>query len=56
MATINLFGITPSDISAQVHNLTISDSSSPTTQLLQKPLLLVLVLMALMRRPLNTSC
>jgi len=31
MATINLFGITPSDISAQVHNLTISDSSSPTT-------------------------
>jgi hypothetical protein len=31
MATINTFGITPSDISAQVHNLTISTSSSPTT-------------------------
>jgi hypothetical protein len=31
MATINTFGVTPSDIAAQVHNLTISPSSSPTT-------------------------
>ena len=31
MATINTFNITPADISAQVHNLSITPSSSPTT-------------------------